>query len=199
VHRSRLVKGLAGVFAAMTSVLIVLGLAYNPAILMPALIFAIVTYLFYQHGSGALAQRLYGRVERQAANNASRVQGRGGFGAGPREEWTPPRGGATAAGQQQRHRRHRNQDAHEEARRARQRRRQRYERTGGNGRRPPTAPTGPTRAEAYRILGLGDSADADSVKQAYRRKVKEVHPDTDGGDEEAFKRVTEAYETLTDD
>jgi curved DNA-binding protein CbpA len=35
------------------------------------------------------------------------------------------------------------------------------------------------------------------VKQAYREKVKEVHPDTDGGDEEAFKKVNRAYERLT--
>jgi curved DNA-binding protein CbpA len=34
------------------------------------------------------------------------------------------------------------------------------------------------------------------VRAAYRERVKEVHPDTEGGDEEAFKRVTRAYETL---
>jgi curved DNA-binding protein CbpA len=28
--------------------------------------------------------------------------------------------------------------------------------------------------------------------------VKEVHPDTDSGSEEAFKRVNRAYETLTE-
>jgi curved DNA-binding protein CbpA len=41
-------------------------------------------------------------------------------------------------------------------------------------------------------------ADESAIKRAYRRKVKEVHPDTDGGDEEQFKRVTRAYERLTD-
>ncbi|PSQ41032.1 molecular chaperone DnaJ [Halobacteriales archaeon SW_5_68_122] len=50
-------------------------------------------------------------------------------------------------------------------------------------------------AEAYRRLDLENGADESEVRRAYRRKVKEVHPDR-GGDEEAFKRVTEAYETL---
>jgi curved DNA-binding protein CbpA len=36
------------------------------------------------------------------------------------------------------------------------------------------------------------------VRAAYRDRVKEVHPDTDAGDEEAFKSVTAAYERLTD-
>ncbi len=57
---------------------------------------------------------------------------------------------------------------------------------------------GPTRAEAYRILGLAPGASAQEVKRAYRAKVKEVHPDTDSGDEESFKRVNRAYETLVE-
>jgi curved DNA-binding protein CbpA len=36
------------------------------------------------------------------------------------------------------------------------------------------------------------------VRRAYRSKVKEVHPDTESGDEESFKRVNRAYERLTD-
>jgi curved DNA-binding protein CbpA len=53
------------------------------------------------------------------------------------------------------------------------------------------------RKEAFRTLGLSVDADEDAVKRAYREKVKEVHPDTDGGDEEAFKKVNRAYERLT--
>jgi curved DNA-binding protein CbpA len=44
---------------------------------------------------------------------------------------------------------------------------------------------------------LDTDADDSEVKQAYRQKVKDVHPDTDGGDEERFKQVNAAYERLT--
>ncbi|MFB6105862.1 MAG: J domain-containing protein [Halobacteriaceae archaeon] len=53
-----------------------------------------------------------------------------------------------------------------------------------------------SRAEAYRRLDLEPGADDEAVRRAYRRKVKEVHPDR-GGDERAFKRVKRAYERLT--
>lgn len=56
---------------------------------------------------------------------------------------------------------------------------------------------GPSRAEAYRRLGLEPGADDATVKRAYREQVKEVHPDTADGDQEEFKRVTRAYERLT--
>jgi DnaJ-domain-containing protein 1 len=51
----------------------------------------------------------------------------------------------------------------------------------------------PTTA-AFAELGVAPGASLDEVKSAYRRKVKEVHPDQ-GGDEEQFKRVREAYTT----
>lgn len=47
---------------------------------------------------------------------------------------------------------------------------------------------------AYAVLGLPAGADTDAVQRAYRERVKEVHPDH-GGDEAAFKRVREAYDT----
>ena len=65
------------------------------------------------------------------------------------------------------------------------------------GRRPQHSEDGPSRAEAYRRLGLEPGADEATVKRAYREQVKEVHPDTADGDQEAFKRVTRAYERLT--
>ncbi|WP_226021497.1 J domain-containing protein [Halomicrobium salinisoli] len=49
-------------------------------------------------------------------------------------------------------------------------------------------------AAAFRELGLPTSATLEEVKSAYRDKVKEVHPDH-GGDEDEFKRVREAYTT----
>jgi len=62
----------------------------------------------------------------------------------------------------------------------------------------PAADAGPSRREAYETLGLDPDASDDEVRRAYRSKVKEVHPDADGGDEEAFKRVNRAYERLRD-
>ncbi|MGG3466093.1 DnaJ domain-containing protein [Neobacillus pocheonensis] len=48
----------------------------------------------------------------------------------------------------------------------------------------------------YRILDVPYDADFSEIKEAYRRKVKEVHPDKDKGNSEQFKRVKEAYEVL---
>jgi hypothetical protein len=71
---------------------------------------------------------------------------------------------------------------------------------GARGRRTeaPGRDAGPSRRDAYETLGLDPDASDDEVRQAYRTKVKEVHPDTDGGDEETFKRVNRAYERLRD-
>ena len=53
----------------------------------------------------------------------------------------------------------------------------------------------------YTTLGVREDADPDTIKRAYRKLVKECHPDTHPGDakaEERFKRVSEAYAVLTD-
>ena len=47
---------------------------------------------------------------------------------------------------------------------------------------------------AFALLGLPTTADTMEVKQAYRERVKDVHPDH-GGDQESFKRLREAYTT----
>ena len=54
---------------------------------------------------------------------------------------------------------------------------------------------GPTVEEAYETLGLDAGADLEAVREAYRERAKETHPDL-GGDPEAFIRVREAYERL---
>jgi hypothetical protein len=51
------------------------------------------------------------------------------------------------------------------------------------------------RSSSYDILGIDEDADETEIKQAFRRKALETHPDK-GGDEEEFKRVREAYECL---
>jgi ferredoxin len=48
----------------------------------------------------------------------------------------------------------------------------------------------------FEILDVDREADAAEVEAAYRRRVKEVHPDQ-GGSAEAFQRVTAAYEELS--
>lgn len=52
-------------------------------------------------------------------------------------------------------------------------------------------------ADLYAILGVSPDATPDEIKRAYRRKARELHPDT-GGDEEAFKEVQHAYHVLSD-
>ena len=52
----------------------------------------------------------------------------------------------------------------------------------------------------YATLGLNPGASIEAIRQAYRRIVKDCHPDTstvkDGG--QRFRRITEAYETLSE-
>ncbi len=53
----------------------------------------------------------------------------------------------------------------------------------------------------YELLGVAKDADASDIKRAYRRKARELHPDVSEAPdaEEQFRRVTEAYEVLSDD
>ncbi|MFB6233480.1 MAG: J domain-containing protein, partial [Haloarculaceae archaeon] len=54
---------------------------------------------------------------------------------------------------------------------------------------------GPESARAaFAELGVPVGASVEEVRRAYRRKLTDVHPDQ-GGDEEAFKRVRDAYTT----
>jgi molecular chaperone DnaJ len=51
--------------------------------------------------------------------------------------------------------------------------------------------------DLYELLDVTRDASAEDVKRAYRRKAREHHPDA-GGDEEEFKRLTHAYQVLSD-
>ncbi len=50
----------------------------------------------------------------------------------------------------------------------------------------------------YKTLGVDKKATKADIKKAYRKKAQEHHPDK-GGEEAKFKKVNEAYETLSDD
>ena len=49
----------------------------------------------------------------------------------------------------------------------------------------------------YETLGVSKSAHADEIKKAYRKLALKHHPDK-GGEQEKFKEINEAYQTLSD-
>lgn len=55
-----------------------------------------------------------------------------------------------------------------------------------------------TKRDYYEVLGVSKTASVDEIKKAYRKAAVKYHPDKQGGDEEKFKEVSEAYEVLKD-
>src|SRR5688572_24744045 len=54
----------------------------------------------------------------------------------------------------------------------------------------------------YEALGVAKGADADAIRKAYRKLARKHHPDVNPGDkaaEEKFKRISAAYDVLSDD
>jgi DnaJ family protein A protein 2 len=52
--------------------------------------------------------------------------------------------------------------------------------------------------DLYEVLGVARDAGGDAIKAAYRKLALKHHPDK-GGDPEAFKEISKAYEVLSDD
>ncbi len=59
----------------------------------------------------------------------------------------------------------------------------------------------PGKKDYYDILGVSKDASQKEIKRAYRKLAKKYHPDMNNGDDsssEKFKRISEAYEILSD-
>jgi len=172
VDRNGLILGVSAVLFGITALMLVVGVVVNPFFLFVAIPFAGSAYLLWYQASG----KLNDRIKREAAAGnlgADRGAARDvGFDAGP-----------FGGGGSRRRRR---------GRRTRQR--------TGDRRRGAATPNQSTLSpgEARQILDVDAAATEDDLKTAYRRKAKESHPDTDSGDEEQFKKVSRAYETLSE-
>lgn len=77
--------------------------------------------------------------------------------------------------------------------------------SGGRRRVGDGAGTTPTDAEAISrraaadVLDVAPDADQPTVKQAFRDRARDLHPDAPDGDAEAFRRVRAAYNRLAED
>ena len=58
----------------------------------------------------------------------------------------------------------------------------------------------PAKQDYYEVLGVGRDATDEEVKRAFRKLAFKYHPDRnrEGGAEEKFKEIGEAYEVLSD-
>ncbi|QLG26115.1 J domain-containing protein [Halorarum halophilum] len=171
MDRDPLLLGLAAVFAGISVLMGVLAFDSSLFLLVVALPFGVVSYILWEHATGRLAQRVR-ESDVSAGDHAD--AGRG------------PRASRSRFGR----------EARQRARNGRGRE-GRARGPGGSGgpTGSPAMDPGMVPAEAYRELDLSPDASQADVKRAYRERVKEAHPDS-GGDEEEFKRVNRAYDTL---
>src|SRR2546426_12694461 len=58
-----------------------------------------------------------------------------------------------------------------------------------------------SKDDLYVILEVGRTASVNDIKRAFRKLARRIHPDINPGDRQAedrFKRITEAYDILSD-
>ncbi len=55
-----------------------------------------------------------------------------------------------------------------------------------------------SKRDYYEVLGVSKTASADEIKKAFRRLAVQHHPDKEGGNEDKFKEINEAYDILKD-
>ncbi len=198
---------LAAVFAGIAVLTTMLAVAYRtPVPLAVAAPFGLSASLVWYHATGRLHRRLRrgavpGGRGRTVGDRGRRA--RGGGGVGDRERRArDPRANPADGGDEWRARADASGPFDGRARAESRRHRSASDRhrsaSDGWGRQPPTGHDTPTREEAYETLDLDPGADAEAVRAAYRRKVKEVHPDVESGDEAAFREVTAAYDRLSE-
>jgi membrane protein implicated in regulation of membrane protease activity len=169
-----LVTFLAGALGVAALLLVVAGVVATPVAFGAATPFAVAAALLWYHASGRFTERVRERVAREERERQRRQQHRAAAAGGADDRRTTGQR-RTATGSRN------------------------HTGAGGSGQRTRARSQGqrrrPSRETALRVLGLEPGASQAEIKRAYRERVKEVHPDR-GGDEEAFQRVTSAYEFL---
>ena len=58
------------------------------------------------------------------------------------------------------------------------------------------------KRDYYEVLGVSKSANADEIRKAHRKLVRQYHPDVNKNNkaaEEKFKEMQEAYDVLSDE
>jgi hypothetical protein len=161
---------LAGVLAGLAATLFVASIAVQPFLVVAAIPFAAGASLVWQASIGEYGARGVSQSEARRAR-ARRARAANERAASDGHEGTTAGERDRAAGR----------------RRASGRERTREE--------PDTL----ARREAARVLGVDADAEPAAIRSAYRERVKEVHPDTEGGDAEAFQTVNDAYERLREE
>lgn len=189
VRDSPLLFGLASVFAGLTTMLAVVAIVTREAfVLAVALPFAATGYFMWYQATGRMRERVREGTHADADRFAEQKAREGTQGPGGRFAREARRRGQW----ERRRRRAGRATANASAGGGRGRGR----RTRSGRVRPADEPT---IEEACRVLDVDPGASESTVRAAYRERVKDVHPDTADGDEEAFKRVTAAYDRLTGD